>query len=92
MKIKIIRIIGLIAAVIAMVTSITYMITDIKIPGLMPLSISVMMIGLLYSTKNQFDEGKVKKDIWQVTCILGSLGAISNLVIGILQIVNVITK
>ena len=92
MKIKIIRIIGLIAAIIAIVTSILYMITDITIPGLMQLSIFVMMIGLLYSTKEQFDEGKVKKDIWQVTCILGSIGAITNLVIGILQIVNVISK
>ena len=65
---------------------------DITIPGLISLSISVMMIGLLYSTKKRLDEGKVKKDIWQVTCILGLLGAISNFVIGIVEIVNVILK
>jgi len=92
MKIKIIRIIALIAAVIAIVTSISTMITGVAIPVVMPLSISVTMISLLLTTKKQFEEGKVKKDIWQVTRILASLGAISNFIIGILQLVNVFSK
>ena len=92
MKIKIIRIIALFAAIIAIVTSIIAMITGDAIPVVMPLSISVTMIGLLFTTKKQFEAGKVKKDIWQVTCILGSLGAVSNFIIGILQLVNVISK
>lgn len=86
MNYKIVRNIGVIACIICISTSIMYFITRVNIPGLTPFSLSVLMLSLVYSTKQQFDEGKVSKEHLRFIRCAGTLAGVANLIVGILQI------
>ncbi|SET18055.1 hypothetical protein SAMN05660297_01631 [Natronincola peptidivorans] len=86
MKHKVINIVTMIAAIITIVTSVLYLAKEIMIPGLSPFSLAVVMLGLVYNTKIQFDEGEASKGRWRFTLYLGLIAAIMNIAAGISQI------
>lgn len=88
MKYKIIRIIGLIAAVITISSSVMFLVKKIMIPALEPLSLAVVMLSLVVSTKQQYNEGKIREDYWRFILILGSIAFIANVIVGISQIIK----
>lgn len=87
-----IRIIGLVAAIITITTSLLYLIFKIMIPGLGPLSLSIVMLSLVYSAREQHKSGKVKLSYWRFMLYVGGLGVVANLIAGISQIFNAINK
>ena len=90
MKLKIIRIITLVAAGITIGTSLLYLISGIMIPALGPFSLSLVMYTLIYTAKEQYKVGGVKKGYWNFMKYVGGIGVIANLIAGAAQIMNAI--
>ncbi|MBS4535102.1 hypothetical protein GOQ29_05650 [Clostridium sp. D2Q-14] len=88
MKRQIIRTIGIIAAIIVIISTVQ----ELNIAGLTLLSLSIMIFSLLYDTKKQFEEDKMHEKNWKLVLVAGlSIGGIS-LVAGILKIIDVLYK
>lgn len=84
MKRRIIRTIGIIAAIIVVLATVE----DLKVPGLALLSLSVMILSLVYDAKEQFKEGKIHKKNWKLVLVSGiSAGGIS-FIGGMLKIID----
>lgn len=92
MKDKIIRIIGIIAAIITIISSAMFFVKNIMIPAVGPFSLAVVMLSLIYSSKQQYKEGKISKDYWRVILIMGLVAFIGNIIAGISQISLAIAK
>jgi hypothetical protein len=88
MKNKIISFIGLIAAFIAIITSVIYFVRGIAIPGLAPFSLSILMIILVYNTRQRYNDGKVNKTHWSNILIIGTSAGVLNGIVAILQLVR----
>lgn len=83
-------IIGLVAAIITITTSLLYLIFDIMIPGLGPFSLSLVMLSLIYSAREQYKKGKVKLSYWRFMLYVGGLGFVANLIAAASQLINTI--
>lgn len=89
---RIIKVITFIAAVITILTSMLYLTSKIMIPALAPFSLSIVMLGVVYSAKEQLNEGKIKKDYLRITYVLGLIAFAANIIAGIAQIINAVMK
>lgn len=92
MKYKIIKIIGYIACIITILASVMFFVKGTKIPALEPFSVSIIMLSLVCSTKQQYNEGKVDKELWRSILVLGSVAGIVSIIGGILEIITAIEK
>ncbi|MBM7613781.1 hypothetical protein [Alkaliphilus hydrothermalis] len=92
MKYKMIRGATLLAAIITIISSLSYLYKKIMIPGLGPLSLAIVMFGLVYSSKHQYSEGKISRQYWRFMFYVGLLGGILNIFAGISQIMVAVSK
>lgn len=90
MKNKIIKIIGLIASIVILFTAGMYFVEGVMIPGLMPITLSIMMLSGIHSSWQQFREGKISQSVWKTTLILMLIAFILNIFAGVLQIIDAI--
>lgn len=92
MKDKLVRIIGLIAAIVVIITSVITLSNHKVIPGLAPFTLSTVMFTLVYSTKQQFKQDKISKSHWSFILIIGMIAGIANIIAGIEQILVALLK
>ncbi|MBS4538394.1 hypothetical protein GOQ27_07950 [Clostridium sp. D2Q-11] len=84
---KIIRIIGIIAAVITISNSLIFLIKDIYIPALGPFSLGIVMLSIIYSNKQRYNQGSIKKGQWRFTLIVGLIAVTLNIAAGTSQLI-----
>ncbi|HSQ89501.1 hypothetical protein [Romboutsia sp.] len=87
MKDKTIRIITFIFGVTTILLSLLSLAFSITMPGVVPISFSIAMLGLIYSTKQKFNKGKVSKTEWKFTFYGGLIVVFGNFYEGICQII-----
>ncbi|NEU05490.1 hypothetical protein [Clostridium senegalense] len=87
MKYKTAVIIQCIISIFSILVCIVYFTRDIKVPGLIPGLMSVLMLSLIYTSKQQFNSGKISKKYWMLILCTCSLAAIFNIVVCIEQII-----
>ncbi|GAA0126522.1 hypothetical protein UT300019_24250 [Clostridium sp. CTA-19] len=90
MKYKTAVIIQCIISIFSILVCIVYFTRNIKVPGLIPGLCSIVMLSLIYTSKQQFNSGKISKKYWILILCTCSLAAIFNFIISIEQIVNFI--
>ena len=87
MKDKTVRIITFILGITTILTSLISLAFSIIIPGLAPISLAIVMLGLIYSTKQKFNKGKVSKTEWKFTFYFGLIVIFGGFYTGISQII-----
>ncbi|GAA0116653.1 hypothetical protein [Clostridium senegalense] len=90
MKYKTAVIIQCIISIFSILVGIIYFTRDIKVPGLIPGLMSVLMLSLIYTSKQQLNSGKINKKYWILILCTCLLAAIFNIVVCIEQIINFI--
>ena len=60
---KVNKIIAIIAIMVALFTAGMYFIKGVMIPGLMPITLSIMMLSGIHSSWQQFREGKISQSV-----------------------------
>jgi len=86
MKKNIITIIVFVFSIITMASSVLYITTEIMIPSLGPFSLAIVMLGLVYLSKKQYEEGRIKRGYWRFMLYIGLTAGILNIIAGISQI------
>jgi hypothetical protein len=86
---KIIGIMGVLSAIVVIVTSVLYLVKRIMIPGLSPIALSLVMVSLMYTTKISYDQGKVPKSNWRVILAMTALAIVMNIIAGVSQFLSV---
>lgn len=85
---KAIRTLGIIASFIAIAASALYLVTKNLVPGLLPFSLIFVILSLVYTTKEQYDEGKANRLYWLAMLVLGIVGGAACIVAGVIQIMS----
>lgn len=91
-KDKLIGIVMLCAAAVTLTSSVAYIFTKTMIPGLSAISLGVLMIGLVYTTRVQYAAGKITKNHYSLVLLLGSIGGAMNMIAGVTQIMAALAK
>ncbi|MFZ2537490.1 MAG: hypothetical protein WAX04_01135 [Oscillospiraceae bacterium] len=90
MKEKALNVVGIVAAIVAMVSSMIYLFTQKMIPGLSPLALAVLMGILLWNYKKKNKTQTIKN--YKIVSILFLVACVLNFVSGIIQIVSSLIK
>ena len=92
MKNKIINIIIAVASVLFILANLIDMFMHYTIPALSPLSSTILIFWLMYTTKQDYDKGKRSKKFWLSALIIGSLVCALGIGIGIEQIITAMSN
>lgn len=85
---RVVRNVTLAAAAVCVVTAVVHLLTGWRLPALAPLSMAVVLLGLLYSVSLRRRAGLVSRGYWRVMVALVSAGALMNLAAAVSQLFN----
>lgn len=88
MKNKLITIGMIIAAIMTIVASMIYFTSGIKIPALSEFSLALLMLGLVFNTREQFKNAKIDEMNYRIVVFIGTIAGVGNFIIGILNIID----
>lgn len=88
MKESTIRTIGLVSSIVIIIASGMRLVNNFMIPGLLPISVVIMMLCLIYSTKQKVDKELVSKIHYKIIFIIAIIALILNVIQIILEIIN----
>jgi len=90
MKIRNITLLVFLASLITIVTSILHITKGIFIPALGPFALGFMVLGLAYIARENYKSGKASKKYYKFMLITGLIGGITNIYVGVLQLLSYI--
>ncbi|NEU04583.1 hypothetical protein [Clostridium senegalense] len=82
-----IKFIVFISGMIAIISYLIGVISKITIPAISPISLAVLMAGLIYLKKQQFKEGNLDRNYYLIILFIGSIGIILNIYTAISQLI-----